>query len=350
MLPRILTSILLCYILTGCTTPPPVPSPTPILSELHLLDSHSTTDLPVFNTFSAKTGITITSHLYRTSEEAYRFLTTADQAYDVIIVSDTLVHRLRREQRLAVLNHTQLPNLVHLDPMFARSSGDPDYRFCVPHRWSVLGFGYRQSATGRAINNWDDVFDPAYTDRIGVLDEVRLSMGMALIKSGFSPNSSDPAAIATARNWWLGVANQINRFTAGNEQELLQRDELDIVVARSGDILQIAHEDSDIRFTVPEEGSILITDSLCVPANAVHQSIAEQFINFVLTPEHSAALVNMSRYGTPNQAALPLIDAELRASLNQYIAQEQAGLLFHLTDVEPAIQELYRAAWAEVRQ
>jgi spermidine/putrescine transport system substrate-binding protein len=174
-------------------------------------------------------------------------------------------------------------------------------------------------------------------------------MGMALIKSGFSPNSSDPAAIAAARNWWLGVANQINRFTAGNEQELLQRDELDIVVARSGDILQIAHENSDIRFTVPEEGSILLTDSLCVPANVVHQSTAEQFINFVLTPEHSAALVNMSRYGTPNQAALPLIDAELRASLAQYIAQEQAGLLFHLTDVAPAVLELYRTAWTEVQ-
>ncbi len=320
-----------------------------MLSELRLLDSYSTTDLPVFNTFSAETGISITSHLYSTSEEAYRFLTTTDQAYDVIIVSDTLVHRLRREQRLAVLNHAQLPNLVHLDPMFTRSNGDPDHRFCVPYRWSVLGFGYRQSATGRAINNWDDVFDPAYTDRIGVPDEVRLSMGMALIKSGFSPNSSDPAAIAAARNWWLSVANQINRFTASNEQELLQRDELDIVVARSGDILQIARDDADIRFTIPEEGSILITDSLCVPANAVHRSIAEQFINFVLTPEHSAALANMSRYGTPNQAALPLIDAELRASLNQYIAQEQAGLLFHLTDVDPAVLELYRAAWTEVQ-
>ena len=320
-----------------------------MLSELHLLDSYSTSDLPVFNTFSAETGVSITSHLYSTSEEAYRFLTTTDQAYDVIIVSDTLIHRLRREQRLAVLNHAQLPNLVHLDPMFTRSNGDPDYRFCVPYRWSVLGFGYRQSATGRAINNWDDVFDPAYTDRIGVPDEVRLSMGMALIKSGFSPNSSDPAAIAAARNWWLSVANQINRFTASNEQELLQRDELDIVVARSGDILQIARDDADIRFTIPEEGSILITDSLCVPANAASQSIAEQFINFVLTPEHSAALANMSRYGTPNQAALPLIDAELRASLNQYIAQEQAGLLFHLTDVDPAVLELYRAAWTEVQ-
>ncbi len=320
-----------------------------MLSELRLLDSYSTSDLPVFNTFSAETGIAITSHLYSTSEEAYRFLTTTDQAYDVIIVSDTLVHRLRREQRLAVLNHAQLPNLAHLDPIFARSNGDPDYRFCVPYRWSVLGFGYRQSATGRAINNWDDVFDPAYTDRIGVPDEVRLSMGMALIKSGFSPNSSDPVAIAAARNWWLSVANQINRFTASNEQELLQRDELDIVVARSGDILQIARDDADIRFTIPEEGSILITDSLCVPANAVHQSIAEQLINFVLTPEHSAALANMSRYGTPNQAALPLIDAELRASLNQYIAQEQAGLLFHLTDVDPAVLELYRAAWTEVQ-
>ncbi len=320
-----------------------------MLSELRLLDSYSTSALPIFNTFSAETGVSITSHLYSTSEEAYRFLTTTDQAYDVIIVSDTLVHRLRREQRLAVLNHAQLPNLVHLDPMFARSNGDPDYRFCIPYRWSVLGFGYRQSATGRAINNWDDVFDPAYPDRIGVPDEVRLSIGMALIKSGFSPNSSDPVAIAAARNWWLSVANQINRFTASNEQELLQRDELDIVVARSGDILQIARDDADIRFTIPEEGSILITDSLCVPANAVHQSIAEQLINFVLTPEHSAALANMSRYGTPNQAALPLIDAELRASLNQYIAQEQAGLLFHLTDVDPAVLELYRAAWTEVQ-
>jgi hypothetical protein len=47
-------------------------------------------------------------------------------------------------------------------------------------------------------------------------------MGMALIKSGFSPNSSDPAAIATAATGGWAWPTRLNRFTAGNEQELLQ--------------------------------------------------------------------------------------------------------------------------------
>jgi spermidine/putrescine transport system substrate-binding protein len=317
---------------------------------LRLFHSHQTTDLTLFNQFSAQTGIIFASHTYSSSEEAYNILTTTNQAYDLMIVNNTLVHRLRREQRLAVLNHAQIPNLVHLDPTFARLNGDPDYRFCVPYQWGVMGFGYRQSATGRVISNWNDVFDPAYTDRIGIPDEVRLSIGLALIKSGFSPNSSDLRAIGAARNWLLAMAPQINRFTTNDEQELLKRNELDIVVARSGDVLKVAREDSEIRFTIPEEGSIIISDSMCVSANAVHQSIAEQFINFVLMPEHSAALANMSRFGTPNRAALPLLDAELRAFLDHYAAFEQAGLLFSLTDVDPAVLELYRAAWAEVRQ
>lgn len=194
------------------------------------------------------------------------------------------------------------------------------------------------------------MFDPARSNRVVMIDDARFGLGLALIKLGFSPNTSDPAAIGAARDWLRTQAGRIFRFAGDDRQTFLASGEADVVIEWSGDILQVASTDSDIRFEIPVEGAIFAADNMCVLANAANQSAAEQFINFILTAEHGAALANKTRYISPNRAAFDRLDSDLQRLIRRYQALELEGRLFRLVDVDSATYELYRAAWAEVRR
>lgn len=350
MLPRLTSAILLCCILIGCTIPPSPPSLPSSLPVLHVLNRETSIDHALLVQFTAETGVDIAYHTYRSSEEAYNLLTTSKQGYDLIIVSDELAERLRREQRLAVLNHERITHLNNIDPVFARSSIDPGYRFCVPYLWRIVGLGYRYSAIGREIESLAAAFDLAQIKRMALIDDARVSLGLVLIMLGYSPNTSDPVAIGAARDWLLTVRPYIQHLAANDGQDMLQQDRVDIVVEWSGDLLQVARTDDNLRFAIPQEGSLFTVDSMCIPTGSAQQAAAEQFIDFILDAENGAALANTTRYGIPNQAAWPLLDAELQAQIQHQQILEQRGLLFRLIDVDPAVRELYRAAWIEVRQ
>ncbi|WP_322489109.1 hypothetical protein [Chloroflexus sp.] len=72
----------------------------------------------LLDAFTDETGIAIVYHTYSNNEELYNILTTTKEPYDLVIVSDVLIDRLLREQRLAVLNLGRIPNLTNLDPAF----------------------------------------------------------------------------------------------------------------------------------------------------------------------------------------------------------------------------------------
>ncbi len=345
-----ISACLLVWLLVGCIASPFPPTPTSQSIILRILNRATYIDQQLLEQFTAETNITIDYHTYNSSEEAYRLLTNSSQPFDLIVVSDVLVEQLRREERLAVLDQQQLSYVTHLDPVYRRIYLDPEYRFCVPYLWRVAGFGYKPTQTGRPITSWDDVFDPHYNDRLTVLDDDRATLGMILIKLGYSPNTSDPTAIGAARDWLRERAERISGFAADNGQDLLANESAEIVVEWSGDILQRAATDPDIQFEIPAEGSILATDSMCIPINARHRSAAEQFMNFILKPENSAMLAKTTYNSTPNRTAWSLLDPELQTLMQEYQSLENEGRLFRLVDVLPAVRELYRGAWREVQQ
>jgi spermidine/putrescine transport system substrate-binding protein len=50
---------------------------------------------------------------------------------------------------------------------------------------------------------------------------------------------------------------------------------------------------------------------MAVPANAEHPCTAMTFINCILDAENGATLTNWNYYGTPNEAAVDLVDPEV---------------------------------------
>jgi spermidine/putrescine transport system substrate-binding protein len=130
---------------------------------------------------------------------------------------------------------------------------------------------------------------------------------------------------------------------------MLLADEVDMALEWSGDIFQAMESDTNIRYVIPEEGSMIWTDNMCVPANAANRDTAEAFINYILKPEVGAALSNYIRYATPNEAAVSLLFPADRFNPAIYPESDVRSRLHFLTALEPATSTLYEQAWTEVR-
>ncbi len=68
---------------------------------------------------------------------------------------------------------------------------------------------------------------------------------------------------------------------------------------------------------------------MTIPAGSPHQDQAYAFINFILDAEVGAQLSNYIAYATPNQASLPLVDAEMRDDPRIYPPESSLSSMRH---------------------
>jgi spermidine/putrescine transport system substrate-binding protein len=272
----------------------------------------------------------------------------ATDRYDVVVPSDFTVAIMRTEGLLAPLDKANIPNFENVDPTFLSPVFDPANRYCAPYQWGTVGIGYNIEATGREIRGLADFFDPAFAGRVAMLDDYRTTIGMVLLNLGYSPNTTNARQIAEAADFLIGRSNQIAAYAGDDAQDRLVDGTYDMVIEWSGDVFQVMEDNENIRYVIPQEGSIIWTDNVCIPAHAPNRPMAEAFINFLLKPAVGAQLSNYTAYGSPNLASLPLIDPDLLSDPAIYPPPSVQERLFFLVDVNLAATEVYLQAWDRV--
>ena len=88
----------------------------------------------------------------------------------------------------------------------------------------------------------------------------------------------------------------------------------DVVIAQawSGDIFQQQQLGRDLEFVVPDEGALLWTDSMLIPANAKHPVDAMMLMDFVYRPDVAAMIADWVWYVCPVPAAKRIIRTAVR--------------------------------------
>jgi spermidine/putrescine transport system substrate-binding protein len=264
--------------------------------------------------FTDATGIGVRYDLYASNDEVFAKLREGNPGYDVIFPTNDYVERMIAADMLLPLDHSKIPNIGNIEQAFADPAFDPGLQHSAPYFWGTVGLGYRASAAGPKA--FADVFeDDAYRGRVALLNSV--DSVMATLKYlGYSLNTKDAAEINEAAEALIRIKPKIKTFAPDTGQDLLIAGEVDVCLEYNGDILQVMEEDDDLAYVVPEEGSILWVDSMCIPAGGPNPDNAHTFINFILEPEVHGAIAEYIRYPSPNAAALeyiPQADREDRA-------------------------------------
>jgi spermidine/putrescine transport system substrate-binding protein len=258
--------------------------------------------------FQKASGVKVDMSLFATNDELFAKLKAGNPGFDVIVPSNEFVTRMIQANMLMPLDHAKIPNIKNIDPAFADAAYDPGRKYSMPYTWLVLGIGYRKSKVQGVPDSWKWLFDsPQYQGRIALLSESADLVRLAAKYKGHSLNAIPPEVVAEIEQMLIRQKPYVKAFHDDNGQDMLLSGEVDVVLEYNGDMAQAMTEDDDIGFVVPKEGSLLNSDTLCIPAGAPRPDNAHKFINYLLDAAAGAEISKTILYPTPNAAAKALM-------------------------------------------
>ena len=267
-------------------------------------------DPDVLDIFEEETGIKVIYEVFETNEDMYAKIKNTSSKYDVIIPSDYMIERMIKEQLLQPINWDNVPNVANVDPYFMNQSYDPDAAYSVPYTWGTMGILYNTTMVDEAPTSWQTLMDPTYFKDMLMLNSPRDTLAIALVMAGHDLNSVDPADLEDAKNLLLEQKPMVLAYVVDEVKDKMIAGEAAVALVWSGDATFCMDESDDLDYVIPEEGSNIFFDSICIPANASNVSGAEQFINFLCRADIAAMNYEYVGYAIPNTAAIELLGAD----------------------------------------
>lgn len=305
--------------------------------------------------FEAETGIEVVEDNFASYEELLAKFQGGAAGYSLIVADSRTINILNAENRLAKLDHDNIPNLSNLYERFQTLSYDEGNTYCAAYQWGVTGLGYNAELM-EAPTSWAALFEPdpnaPYYGRMTMLDDVREAFGAALIYLGYDANTTDEAQLREAQQVLIKAKAGLAGYDSSTFHTLLGSGENLMVHGWNGGILRAINESQGgkLNFVTPQEGSITWIDHLCIPATATadEKLVAEMFINFLLRPEIGARLSERNYYASPNEAAEAYLESEFLNNPIIYPPAEVTGKLQYLLALGEA-EATYLRLWNEIK-
>ena len=270
--------------------------------------------LSVLAAFTKETGIKVRYETYESQEEAVENIRKGG-SYDVAVLEHDKIPPLVAEGRLAEIDFGKIPNFNNISPNFRDLATDPGNRHTVPYHFGTTGLIVRTDLAKKPVKRWADLLDSRFKGRIAIRDQSRELFGLTLLSLGYPMDSEDPRQLEAALQWLLKLkqASFLVDVEAAKAVPKLLSGEAVILVGWAEDF-RLAHAgNASVAYVIPAEGTDLWGDSYTIPANSRNKESAERFIDFLLRPEISAQIVNEKYFASANEAALPLVKAEIRS-------------------------------------
>lgn len=301
----------------------------------------------VLTKFTEKTGIKVTLDTYSSNEEMLAKVQAGATGYDIVFPSVWMQDIMLKLGLLWQSDIDKSSAFANIDPQFERSKGDPDGHYCLPYAWGTVGIFYNQDVTG-PIESWSDFFQiPAKTGKkITLLDDMREVLGMGLIMTGHSVNSTDPKDIQAASQYVIDHKKDVTAFTYESMPLLLSGDIAAAHYFVGGNMFFVDHP--NIKYVIPKEGATMYQEDICVLRDAPHKDAAKKFMEFYLDPEIAALNVAQQFNGTPNKPANALTPDFIKSNPNINVQGDTMKRLQIFEDLGPALK-VYDRAWNSIR-
>lgn len=267
--------------------------------------------------FRRLTGIQVVYSNFATNEELYAKLKMGGSQYDVIIPSDYMVSRMINEGMLAELNFDNIPNIANIDEKFRTSDYDPQGAYSVPYLWGIVGIIYNRTLVDAEDNvaSWDILWNEKYANNILMFSNSRDTIGIALKRLGYSFNTTDEEQIRAAAESLIEQKPIVQAYVMDEIFDKMIGGEAALAPYYAGDAIVMMADNPDLGFAVPEEGTNLFVDAMCIPATSKNKEAAELYINFMCETLVSLRNAEYVGYATPNAAAYAEMDEETQTSV-----------------------------------
>ena len=200
--------------------------------------------------FEKQYGCKVISEYFDSNEMMYTKLQAGD-AYDVIVPSDYMIERMKKEDMLQPLDKDKIPNLSKLTDKMS-CDFDPDHEYSVPYFWGNVGLVYNKTKVSKdeiESKGWDILQDTKYKDSIYVYDSERDAFMVAFKALGYSMNTDKDEEITAASQWLKTVNDTMGPVYVTDEViDSMSNGAKDIAVVYSGDAAYILDQNEDMAY------------------------------------------------------------------------------------------------------
>ena len=268
--------------------------------------------------------------------------------YDVSYPASTWMQQFVADGTVMKLDHSLIPNLKNLQASWQDPGYDPGNAYSVPNAWWTTGYAWDPRDIEADLTSWNELWNPAYDEKIFMLDDLRECFAAASFLVGVSPNTTDTAELDRVlakleeqkpllRDYTI---DQIGGLTGGD---------VDITHCWSGDWVQMTYDVERIKYVIPSEGAIKGNDVMVILSGAPHPIAAHLWLDFNLDPEVSAANTNYIGYMGPNEAAWPMIEDYIIDDPRLNPPAEELAKLIELAYLQPADLAKYADRWTALK-
>ncbi|MBF4634360.1 spermidine/putrescine ABC transporter substrate-binding protein [Agreia pratensis] len=301
------------------------------------IDEDDDGNYPTLIGFEEQTGISVTYNVAVDDNNSYygkvkdQLALGQDIGADAVCLTEWMVSRLIRKGYVQELDAANIPNKKNVLPSLANPDFDPGRNRSLPWQGGFAGICWNKERLPKGLRSVEDLWKPELKGRVGVLSEMRDTIGVIMQSQGVDVSS----------NWTEGQFmdavdlfrkqvddGQVRNIKGNAYLNDLQNEDTLAAICWSGDITLINAEAGDKwEFILPDSGGTLWNDTFVVPMGSKRKANAEALMNYYYEPEVAAEVAAWVNYITPvvgAREAMESIDPEL--ANNQLIFPDEKTL------------------------
>jgi spermidine/putrescine transport system substrate-binding protein len=305
----------------------------------------------VMKAFEKETGIKVVQSYYSANDMLLSKLKAGSTGYDMVMPSDWVVTILWKSGLLQPLDMAYIPNYKNQMPFFAKTPYDVDpqgNKYACTYMFGTAGIGVRTDLVKEKLTKWADLWNPAYKDKIIMLDDERATLSVGMFVLGYSPNTTDQTQLDAVTQKLIDQKPLVIKYDSTSPSRNIAVG-TPITHCWDGNIVQAARTVGidKIDYVLPEEGYYIWVDNLVIPKGAASPYGSHLLMNYLCIPENAAANSDACGYQTTIAAAGELLKDPVQKQLRQ-IQESQLSRGTYLKDVG-AFQRQYDEAWSAVK-
>ncbi len=275
------------------------------------LDEDDAGNHPTLDAFIERSGIEVKYDVAVDDNNTY-FAKVRDQlelgqdiGADTVCLTDWMATIWIQAGFTQMFDKAAMPNAsANLTPSLQSPDFDPSRDHTLPWQSGFAGLAWNKEKIPNGLKSVDDLWDPSLKGRIGVLSEMRDTMGVLMLSQGvdISGTAWGDAEFDQAIELFSKQVSdgQVRNIKGNSYADDLKNEDTLAAIVWSGDITAINAEVGDkFGFALPDSGGTLWSDNFLIPIGSTQKSNAQKLIDYYYEPEVAAEVAAWVNYITP---------------------------------------------------
>lgn len=301
--------------------------------------------------FTKETGIKVNYTTFATNEELYAKLAGKGAAFDVIIPSDYMIAKLISKNMLYKPDFSKMPNTKLIDNKFLNPDYDPTNEYSIPYTWGCIGIFYNKNMVDESEDqiDWDIFWKEKYKDKMLMFDNSRDAFFIAQKLLGININTTNPDDWYKSADMLKLQKPLVQSYVMDQIYSKMGNNEAAIAPYYSGDAAMLMADNPNIGFVIPESGTNIFVDAMCILNDSKHKAEAQEYINFMCRPDIAYANIKEVGYSTPISEVKSMLDTSISQNPIYYPDDEIINKSQSFGFLPEDISSLMDQLWIQVK-